>query len=45
MRREGLVTLGQLTQRSEAQLSAAHHLGRASIDKTFKAVMALAMAG
>ena len=43
VRREGLVTLGQLAQRSEGQLSAGRHLGRASIHRTFKAVLALAL--
>ncbi len=43
VRREGLVTVGQLAQRSEAQLNAAQNLGRGFIHKTFKAVLALAM--
>jgi len=43
VRREGLVTLGQLAGRSEARLSAAQNLGRGSIHKTFKAVLALAL--
>ena len=43
VQRAGLTTLGQLAERSEAQLSAEWGLGRMSIHRTFRAVMKLAL--